>query len=77
MDYITDLKKLESLYLHFNSIANIKLLEDFNYLTHLKDLRIRGNPIAIEDGYRYFIVKMLTNIRILDQIVISKLDREG
>ncbi len=77
VDYITDLKKLEVLYLHFNNIANLKLLEDFNYLTHLKDLRIRGNPIAIEIGYRYPIVQMLTNIRILDQVVITKLDREG
>jgi Leucine-rich repeat (LRR) protein len=77
VDYITDLKKLEILFLHFNNIANVKLLEDFNYLTHLKELRIKGNPIALESGYRYPIVQMLTNLRVLDQVVITKLDREG
>ena len=43
----------------------------------LEELGLKGNGIAVEAGYRYPIVQMLSNIKILDGIEITKQDKEG
>ena len=71
VNYIIRLKKLETLFIHFNRLDDVEYLNELNYLTQLKNLWVEGNPFSIEPGYRPQVIKKLQYIRVLDNMPIS------
>ena len=62
VDYIVRLKKLETLYVHFNKIQDLMYLDDLSFLTQLKNLSIEGNSFSTEPDYRHEIISKLKNL---------------
>ena len=67
--------KLQELYLRKNRITDLSEIAFLQGLRHLHTLWLSDNPCAAMDWYRQFVVRMLPQLRKLDNVVIEDSER--
>ncbi|XP_071804889.1 leucine-rich repeat-containing protein 51-like [Asterias amurensis] len=75
-DVILKYPNLKILYLHGNSIENLKELDKLAGLPKLMSLTLHGNPVDSEKGYRHYVVNKIPQLRALDFSRVTKAERE-
>ena len=77
---VNSFSKLQGLnFLSFenNKITEFSSFEKLSFLDNLKDLNLSHNPVAKFSSYRINVMKKFNNLNKLDNLDITKEDREG
>jgi len=69
------LPELKLLYLHGNSIANIKEVNNLKCLTNLNSLTLHGNPLEQKHNYRKHILSVLPQLIKFDFSLVTKAEK--
>ncbi|XP_059168067.1 leucine-rich repeat-containing protein 51-like [Physella acuta] len=72
---LTQFENLKILYLHGNSIAEMKEVNKLSSLQKLWKLTLHGNEIENIKGYRFFVLAALPNLVSFDFSTVTKGDR--
>ena len=70
------LKNLKEIYIRKNNISDFKEVLYLTKCTNLRVLWLNENPIALNPNYRYYVIKILSQIVKLDDIAISSEERK-
>lgn len=77
-DELLHFPHLKTLYLHANYINNMEEVKKLAHLKHLTSLTLFGNDLERIQGYRLYVVGILTRdrqiIKKLDQVLVTKLE---
>ena len=72
---LTNFSDVSVIYMHANSIANLRDLKALTKFTGLRKLTLHGNPIEDQEDYRMFITLLCPTLRMLDFSVITRQDQ--
>jgi Leucine-rich repeat (LRR) protein len=75
-DELCLLPNLMSLYLHGNMVYEMKEVMNL-YNSPIKNLTLYGNQIDQIPGYRMFVITLLPQIKRLDSVLITKLEKDN
>ena len=64
-------RNLTELYLRKNDISDLKEIHYLAHLPNLETLWLSDNPISAHKSYRPFVIKLLPNLRKLDEVDVS------
>eukprot|EP00730_Choanoeca_flexa_P020156 TRINITY_DN9855_c0_g1_i3.p1 TRINITY_DN9855_c0_g1~~TRINITY_DN9855_c0_g1_i3.p1 ORF type:complete len:212 (+),score=29.13 TRINITY_DN9855_c0_g1_i3:74-709(+) len=73
---LSELPSLAILYLHGNSIANIKQVQRLSKMSTLRSLSLHGNPVEMVDGYRNYTIAVVPSLKKLDFTTVTPSERE-
>ncbi|XP_007905756.2 leucine-rich repeat-containing protein 36 isoform X2 [Callorhinchus milii] len=75
LEYLPSLEKLN---MYYNNVASSKEISRLCYLTNLRELDLRLNPVTRnEDNFRLFVVHMLPNLQRLDDRLVRESERKA
>jgi Leucine-rich repeat (LRR) protein len=78
LDYnFKDFPHLKTLYLHCNFLFDLNELEKLKELAEIKTLTIHGNPFSAIPNFRVLTISILTDLKKLDSVLISKKERDN
>lgn len=78
LDYdFKDFPNLTTLYLHCNFLHDMGELEKLKDRQDLKTLTIHGNPFASVPNFRVLVISILSDLKKLDSVLISKKERDN
>jgi Leucine-rich repeat (LRR) protein len=78
LDYsFEDFPHLKTLYLHCNFVADLAQLDKLKHLEELKTFTIHGNPLTSVPNFRILTISILTQLKKLDSVLISKKERDN
>ncbi|KAL0973477.1 hypothetical protein UPYG_G00204470 [Umbra pygmaea] len=72
---LTELNKLQVLYLHGNSICKLSEVDMLGVLPLLHTLTLHGNAIENEGGYRGYVIAVLPHLKTLDFSAVTPQER--
>lgn len=72
---LCDFPSLQILYLHGNSINDIKEIDKLTSIPNLRKLCLHGNPMDTIKNYRWYVLSTMSNLQNFDMSAITKADR--